>query len=46
MQVIKSNHVFILLKVVVGDQDGVITCFGIKKGEAVVSGNVPFKILF
>lgn len=30
---------------VVGDQDGVVTCFGIKKGEAVVSGVVPFKKL-
>lgn len=26
-----------------GDQDGVITCFGMKKGEPVVSENVPLQ---
>lgn len=33
--------VFNLLQVVVGDHDGIVMCFGMKKGEAVVC--VPFE---
>lgn len=29
-----------IFKVVIGDHDGVITCFGIKKGEAMVSSAI------
>lgn len=35
-----------MLQVVVGDQDGVVICFGVKKGEAVVSGALLGRQLF